>query len=101
MRSAWVLPSFAVLACGLAGQEGKPGEGISEKVLSKRQLDFDGGGGGVNNYVNGDVEVVTYITGDVLADGEQLAGDEDYDHYDEDTLDAEKDFWRMVSIDIL
>ena len=29
-------------------------ESIDEKDRSKRQLNFDGGGGGVNRYVNGD-----------------------------------------------
>ena len=75
---------------------GGGGEGNVDKVISKRQLDFNGGGGGVNNYVNGDVEVLTYITGDVLVGGEELTGDEDYDHYDEDSLNADKEFWRTV-----
>lgn len=28
--------------------------GDKERSLKKRQLDFDGGGGGVNEYINGD-----------------------------------------------
>ena len=32
----------------------------AERSLHKRQLDFDGGGGGVNRYVNGDQDYEEY-----------------------------------------
>ena len=49
---------------------------------SRRQLDFDGGGGGVNDYVNGELDFVS--------------GDFEADQGDGDSAD-EQDFWRTVS----
>ena len=51
---------------------------------SRRQLDFDGGGGGVNDYVNGELD---FVSGDFEAD----QGTGDGDGADE------QDFWRTVS----
>ena len=36
-----------------------------ERSLHKRQLDFDGGGGGVNRYVNGDHDYEDYEDYDI------------------------------------
>ena len=48
------------------------------RLLQKRQLDFEGGGGGVNKYVNGD--------------GDDYNGFSD--QYED--IDKDVDFWRMV-----
>ena len=53
---------------------------------SRRQLDFDGGGGGVNDYVNGELD---FVSGDFEAD--QGTGD----------ADDEQDFWRTVTYLVL
>ena len=53
---------------------------------SRRQLDFDGGGGGVNDYVNGELD---FVSGDFEAD--QGPGDGD----------DEQDFWRTVTYRLL
>ena len=53
---------------------------------SRRQLDFDGGGGGVNDYVNGELD---FVSGDFEAD--QGTGDGA----------DEQDFWRTVSYFVL
>ena len=53
---------------------------------SRRQLDFDGGGGGVNDYVNGELD---FVSGDFEAD--QGPGDGD----------DEQDFWRTVTYLVL
>ena len=53
---------------------------------SRRQLDFDGGGGGVNDYVNGEVD---FVSGDFEAD--QGPGDGA----------DEQDFWRTVTYLVL
>ena len=49
---------------------------------SRRQLDFDGGGGGVNDYVNGELD---FVSGDFEAD----QGPDG------------KDFWRTVAYLVL
>ena len=108
MKNVWLLASI-LLCSSVLGKESDwdrkksdevldKGDKINgDRVISKRQLDFDGGGGGVNDYVNGDVEVLTYITGDVLAGGEEVTDGGDYDHYDADSLDFNNEFWRTVS----
>jgi hypothetical protein len=109
MKNIWLLASIliclSVLGKASDWDKQKPDKVLVEgdkrngdRVISKRQLDFDGGGGGVNDYVNGDVEVLTYITGDVLAGGEEVTDGGDYDHYDADSLDFNNEFWRTVSI---
>ena len=63
------------------------------KVLAKRQLDFNGGGGGVNDYVNGDL-----ATEDMIGDEDDYGRDEDYESYDDFNGDEANDFWRSVRI---
>ena len=53
------------------------------RSLQKRQLDFEGGGGGVNRYVNGD--------------GDDYAGFSD--QYED--INDDKSFWRMVNLNFV
>ena len=48
-----------------------------ERSLKKRQLDFEGGGGGVNRYVN---------------------GDQDYDYSIDYRPQDDIEYWRMVRL---
>ncbi len=67
MKTVWILAWLGLAAQVMAtetrndedkalnsGDKSEPHKGEAERSLNKRQLNFDGGGGGVNRYVNGD-----------------------------------------------
>ena len=73
MKTIWIL-AWCALSLLLGASQPTERTTFSEgRSLKKRQLDFGGGGGGVNRYVNGDQEY------------------EDYDPEDD------IEYWRMVS----
>ena len=74
MKQVWLL-----LFLRLAGSLGRE----AGRLLSKRQLDFEGGGGGVNSYVNGE-------------DGEVEAG-EGGNTGELSSQQQSGEFWRLVS----
>ena len=71
MKQVWILAWLALAtqmkASETSNDEDQTSEHKSEtqkeqaeRSLHKRQLDFDGGGGGVNRYVNGDQDYENY-----------------------------------------
>ena len=69
MKTVWILAWLGLAAQMMATEtrnyednardsdnksEPQKGAGEAERSLKKRQLNFDGGGGGVNRYLNGD-----------------------------------------------
>ena len=73
MKTIWILAWCCLSQLLWASQPTERTTFSEERSLKKRQLDFGGGGGGVNRYVNGDQEY------------------EDYDPEDD------VEYWRMVS----
>ena len=55
MNQIWILAWCCLCQVHFASSQGRTRTTFSEeRSLKKRQLDFEGGGGGVNRYVNGD-----------------------------------------------
>ena len=63
MKTVWILAWLASLASTASSTTSSSSDSAvrtlhhadtSQRSLKKRQLDFEGGGGGVNQYVNGD-----------------------------------------------
>ena len=66
MKTVWILAWLGLAAQMMATEtrndednardsgNSEPHKGEAERSLKKRQLNFDGGGGGVNRYLNGD-----------------------------------------------
>ena len=91
-RLAWLCPLLLHLPVSVStSHKSKLSDDVNEKTgsdivdeaeprsLQKRQLDFEGGGGGVNKYVNGD-------------------GD-DYDGFS-DQYEDDNNFWTMVNFQL-
>ena len=76
MMTVWILAWLALTVQMMASETSHDEDQISEhksetqneeeeRSLHKRQLDFDGGGGGVNRYVNGDHDYEDYEDYDI------------------------------------
>ena len=78
MKQIWIL-AWCCLCQVYSSSEARGRTTLSEgRSIKKRQLDFEGGGGGVNRYVN---------------------GDQDYDDvYSDDYQSDDIEYWRMVII---
>ena len=64
-----------------------------EKDRQRRQLDFDGGGGGVNDYLNGDIEEPRVVKGEAVTEAKDRKTRDG-----KERSNGEQEFWRSVSI---
>ena len=80
MKQIWMLAWFCLCQVHLSTSQGRIRTTFSEeRSLKKRQLDFEGGGGGVNRYVNGDQDYEDIYS---------------IDYRPQDDVE----YWRMVSL---
>ena len=77
MKQTWILAWCCLCQVHLASQARVRTTFSEERSLKKRQLDFEGGGGGVNRYVN---------------------GDQDYDYSIDYRPQDDIEYWRMVRL---
>ena len=79
MKQIWMLAWCCLCQVHLSTSQGRIRTTFSEeRSLKKRQLDFEGGGGGVNRYVNGDQDYEDIYS---------------VDYRPQDDIE----YWRMVS----
>ena len=78
MKTIWILAWCCLSQLLWASQPTERTTFSEERSLKKRQLDFEGGGGGVNRYVNGD---------------QDYEDDYSIDYRPQDDIE----YWRMVS----
>ena len=69
-----------------------------DKDRQRRQLDFDGGGGGVNDYLNGDIEEPRVVKGEAVTEANESKS---RDGKVKERSNGEQEFWRSVSITVL
>ena len=79
MKQIWILAWCCLCQVHLASQARVRTTFSEERSLKKRQLDFEGGGGGVNRYVNGDQDYEDIYS---------------IDYRPQDDIE----YWRMVSL---
>ena len=77
MKLIWILAWCALCRVHLSSHSRGRTTFSDERSLKKRQLDFEGGGGGVNRYVNGDQDYEDVFLNDY-------------------NPEAELEYWRMV-----
>ena len=81
MNPVWILAWSLSIIIVISDQSDPVSSEKKERSLKKRQLDFDGGGGGVNEYINGD--------------------DADYREHSRDKIDRKDEHyggWSTVSV---